>query len=75
MTQGRLNGPVGSQVRLTVQREGRSGPFEVSFTRGPVEGTYRRFKFADVFEDRDGAMWFGLLRGEIVRYDARGTGA
>ena len=74
VTQGRLNGPVGSQVRLTVQREGRSGPFEVSFTRGPVEGTYRRFKFADVFEDRDGAMWFGLLRGEIVRYDARGTG-
>ncbi|OGG54366.1 MAG: hypothetical protein A3F84_09050 [Candidatus Handelsmanbacteria bacterium RIFCSPLOWO2_12_FULL_64_10] len=67
----RVNGPAGTSVRLTIQREGRPGPFEVTVTRKKVEGTFRRFSIFDVFEDREGAIWFGLSGpegGEIVRY-------
>ncbi len=67
----RLNGPAGSSVTLTVQREGRSEPFEVAVTREQVEGTYRNFWVYDVYEDREGAMWFGVEQGGIVRYDIR----
>jgi len=68
---GRLNGPAGTSVRLTIQREGRPEPFEVTVTRKKVEGTHRRFSIYDVYEDREGAIWFGLTAsegGQIVRY-------
>lgn len=39
-----------------------------------AEGTYREFPVYDVCEDRDGAMWFGLQNGEVVRYQP-GAGA
>jgi len=65
---GRLNGPASTSVRLTIQREGRPEPFEVTVTRRRVEGTYRSFLVYDVYEDRDGAIWFGSVGGEVVRY-------
>ena len=69
VTQERLNGPTGSSVKLTVQREGHPEPFEVTVTRKQVEGTYRDFRIWDVYEDQEGAMWFGLFSGEILRYN------
>ncbi len=61
----------GAAVKLTIQREGQVKPFEVTVTRRQVEGTYRNFPIYDVYEDREGRMWFGiggLDGGEIVRY-------
>ncbi len=72
-----LSGPVGTPVTLTVQREGRAEPFELTVTRERVEGAFRVFPVWDVYEDREGMMWFGLGEryegGEIVRCDIRGT--
>ena len=63
--------PVGASVKLTVQREGHAQPFEVTVTQGQVVGTYRDFRIFEVYEGRDGAIWFGLHQGEIVCYDIR----
>ena len=75
ITQGRLDGSSGTSVALTIQRKDQAQPVEVTLTRQPVEGTFRAFPVFDVFEDRTGAMWFGLSSrfegGEIVRYDIR----
>ncbi len=71
-----LFGPAGAPVRLTLQREGRADPFELSVTRERVEGAFREFWVWDVYEDREGVMWFGLGAregGGIVRCDIRGT--
>ena len=76
-----LDGPADTSVRLTVQRKNRLDPFEVIVIRKQVEGTYRYFGIYEVYEDRDGAIWFGLVGvtgtgrdgGEIVRYDIRNT--
>ncbi len=78
VTQDQLNGPAGTSVRLTVQREGHAEPLEVTVTRGRVEGTFRPFWVYDVYEDRDGRMWFGLSSGleggEIIRYNPAAEG-
>jgi len=66
---GQTVGPPGVVVRLTVQRKGHSKPLEVTVTRAKITGTYRSFGVYDVFEDRDGAIWFGLFQGEIIRCD------
>ncbi len=72
-----LFGPAGAPITLTVQREGRAEPFEVTVTRERVEGAFRVFRVWDVYEDREGVMWFGLgevvVGGEIVRWDIRKT--
>ena len=70
---GRLFGPAGTLVRLAVQREGDPDAFEVTVSRESVEGTYRDFSIHDVYEDREGTIWFGLCWGEIVRCDIRRT--
>ncbi len=75
-----LFGPAGAPLRLTVQREGRDEPFELTVTRERVEGAFRTFWVFDVYEDREGVMWFGLMErgsagGEIVRCDIRRTGS
>ncbi len=75
-----LFGSAGAPVTLTVQREGRAEPFEVNVTRERVEGAFRVFRVWDVYEDREGVMWFGLgesvsAGGEIVRCDIRRTGS
>ncbi len=69
VTLGPLFGPAGTPVRLTVQREGHREPTEVSFTRKRLTGAYRDFSISDVCEDRQGRVWFGLTRGEILCYD------
>ncbi len=66
----RLNGPAGTSVTLTVQREDPPEPFEITLTRQQVEGTFRQFRVYDVYEDRNGRIWFGLYDGEIVRYES-----
>ena len=69
-----LEGSAGASAKLTVQRKGRPDPFEVTVARGQVKGTFRDFSVFDVYEDREGTIWFGLSSGisarggEIVRY-------
>jgi len=66
-------GPAGTSVRLTVRREGRPEPFEATLTRKQVEGFFRDFRVFDVYEDRDGAIWFAL-GDAIVHCDIRNPG-
>lgn len=62
-----LEGAAGSSVALTLRRKGRPEPFEVTLTSEALKGAYRDFRVFDVYEDRDGTMWFGLIPGEIIR--------
>ncbi|MDA0747649.1 MAG: PDZ domain-containing protein, partial [bacterium] len=65
----------GSSVKLTVQREGRPEPFELTVSQEQYEGTYRSTGVFDVYEDRDGGIWFGLITGEILRHVRSNEGA
>jgi signal transduction histidine kinase/CheY-like chemotaxis protein/ligand-binding sensor domain-containing protein len=57
----------GGSVDLTVRRGGGE-PFGVHVALGEVSGGYHEFSLADVLEDRDGALWFGLSwGGELIR--------
>jgi len=70
-----LDGPAGTSVKLLIKRKGRSQPFEVTLTRERVEGRVRGFSVSDVYEDREGRMWFALSwGGEIVRAPIESTG-
>ena len=63
-----LFGPVGTSVRLTVQRESQTVPLEVPVIREQIAESFRDFPVFDVFEDLQGSIWFGLSHGDIVRY-------
>ena len=66
-----LYGTPGTPVTLNVRREGRPQPFAVTLSRTNLSGTYRAFDVYDIFEDRSGALWFGLANGAVVRCDIR----
>ena len=67
-----LSGSEGTSVSMEVTRPGVPEPFSVTVSRAAVKGFAGEFSIADVFEDRDGVLWFGLSwGGEIVRYDSR----
>jgi len=65
-----LYAPAGMQVVLRAQRKGDPDVTEVSLVSEPLVGSSFGFPVFDVLEDRGGAMWFGLKRGEIVRWAA-----
>ncbi len=69
LTEDRL---LNASVKLKVEREGQT--FETTVTRPLEEGTVRNFWISDVCEDREGAIWFGLSSGEILRWN-RSTGS
>jgi signal transduction histidine kinase/ligand-binding sensor domain-containing protein/CheY-like chemotaxis protein len=69
--QARLAGEVGSQVRLTVQRQGRDDPFDLEMVCEPLPGTVPELAVHDVHVDSDGAIWLGLVDGEILRYQVK----
>ena len=54
--------------RLTVQRPGLSEPFEALVTPAELKGTFLELDVDDVYEDREGALWFGMGQGELIRY-------
>lgn len=65
-----LSGSEGTSVSMEVKRPGLPEPFLVTVNRAAVEGFAGEFSIADIFEDRDGVLWFGLSwGGEIVRYN------
>ena len=70
---GRQGGRVTGSRTLTVLRAGLPEPFEVTVTSDQVKGTFRPFSIWDVYEDREGVVWLGLITGEILRYDIGGT--
>ena len=61
-----LSGPAGTRVSLAVGRENRTLKSEIQ--RARVAGTVPDFRVFDVYEDRTGALWFGLMEGEVLRY-------
>ena len=68
---GALDGPAATTMSLTVQRQRDSEPFEVTLICEQVGESYRNFNVFDVCEGWDGAIWFGLYQGEIIRCDLR----
>jgi hypothetical protein len=71
---GDLSGPADTPVRLTLQREGRPDPFDLTLSRSRLPGGFREFQVFDVFEDRDGRIWLGLLQGELLSFTPSDTG-
>ena len=68
VTADRLSGKEGTQMVLQVRRQALTAPFEMTVTRKPVQGTFHIFPIWDICEARNGAIWFGLHDGEIVRH-------
>ncbi|MDA0747782.1 MAG: hypothetical protein O2954_14770, partial [bacterium] len=71
-----LFGRARDPVTVTIRREGVEAPFQATVSQSQSEGQFRDFTFFEVYEDRNGGIWFGLDRGEIIRYlpGARGSG-
>ena len=69
--QMRLSGPAGTQVKLTVAREGRPDTLHLTVTREKVPGTFHLFSVYALCESQEGEIWFGVEGGEIVRYSPR----
>ena len=71
VTQDRLDGPLDTEISLTVQREGNA-PFDVVLRREKINGTYPSFWISDVYVDRAHRLWLGLRLtsggGAIARY-------
>ena len=63
-----VNGKAGTPVTLRVRRD-LGEPFDVELVRQSVAGGFRDFWLFDVFEDRDGVLWFAPPSGDIIRYD------
>jgi hypothetical protein len=53
----------GSLVVLLVKRPDLEPSFEVTIPRGVARGNYSDFSVSDIFEARDGSLWFGLSWG------------
>ena len=67
-----LEGPTGTVVKLLVKRQGMPEPFEVEVIRGRAEGWVRGFSLSDIYEDREGRMWFGFSwEGDILCWDRK----
>ena len=64
----RVNGKAGTPVTLRVRRD-LGEPFDVELMRQSIAGGFRDFWLFDVFEDRDGILWFALPSGDVIRYD------
>ena len=65
-------GQAGTWVTLTILRGEQPDTLEVKIQRRRIEQqSVRSFWVYDLFEDREGVMWFGLRRREVVRYDTR----
>ncbi|MDZ7260971.1 MAG: PDZ domain-containing protein, partial [candidate division KSB1 bacterium] len=63
---GELTGPIGASVTLTIKRKGRPEPFTVTLSHHKIPGSYQLFRVNDIYNDREGALWFGLQIGWIV---------
>ena len=64
-----LIGPPGTSVDLTIDRPGTPDPLDFTLSRTQMAGGYLEFPVYDVYEDRDGVFWFGLMDGEVIRVD------
>lgn len=71
-TNDAIVGPPGTEVALTIERTGQP-PFNVRLPRVPLPGEFREIPVYTLMEDRDGLLWFGLARGEIIRTPIRAS--
>ena len=67
--EGQLDGALGSTVALTVERGKPPVTFEVAVVREGGKGLYPDWGVVSAYEDQEGAVWFGLYNGKIVRHD------
>jgi ligand-binding sensor domain-containing protein len=68
--QSMVEGPAGTQIRLSVLRKGQLKPFEVALTHAKPTGHHASVSVWDIMESTDGAVWFGLRMGHVLRYDS-----
>jgi len=74
MIANRLDGAEGTSIRLSVQRAEHSAPIDITIFRKKLADSFRSFPVYDVYEDKDGVMWFGLDSVELLRFDRREEG-
>ncbi|MDP6776853.1 MAG: PDZ domain-containing protein, partial [Candidatus Latescibacteria bacterium] len=68
----------GTSVDLSVTREGVAEPFDVAVIHQELESTFLDFHIYDVYGDRQGDVWLGILGypegGEILRCSLADSG-
>ena len=76
--QSRIDGQgrgASSSTVLTVARRGSDSVVRVDIQPAGLQGFYQDFPIFDIYEDRDGTMWFAVSGrihgGEILRWDPR----
>jgi len=62
------------EVTFRIERKGISEPFEVVVKREKTGGGYKRFSLNTLHAGLDGEIWFGLVGGQVVRFDPSRSG-
>ena len=68
-----LEGPVGSALRLTVERPDQTESLNIHLTRASLKNDLLTFPVYDVYIDRQAGLWFGLEDGEIIHHPLQNT--
>jgi hypothetical protein len=68
-----LHDELGTQAHLEIKRSGSSDSVQKTIIRAQTPGYTHDFSTYDIFQDRSGHIWFGLMDGDIVCYDPSQT--
>lgn len=69
---GGIGGPPGTRVQFTVQPRDQSKPIDVTVTRAKVKGASNHLALSEIYEDRQGKIWFARKNGNVLCYDREG---
>ena len=70
----KVDGPANTHLTRSVTR--KTEIFETTITRGKINGSVQNFQIRNVFEDRDGNVWFAPTETpEPILYNPSKTGA
>ena len=63
---GTLAGSEGTSTTLMIRRDPLAEPLKATLYHKQIIGTHRDFRVRNIYADRDGNLWFGLDRGQIL---------